>query len=361
MATSKDELLAHIAEEESRIAALETQRAAAHARLESLRGQFALTLPIAANSAPSLDINGAVVPATPTEKVRLFRSLFRGREEVFPTRFVSKRTGKPGYAPSCANKFVPGVCELPRIKCGDCPNQAFLPFSDQAILDHLQGRHVMGVYPLLSDETCWFLAVDFDKAEWKDDVSSSAETCRSVSVPVAVERSRSGNGAHAWFFFAAPLPAAIARKMGCYLITETMARRHQISMSSYDRLFPNQDTMPRGGFGNLIALPLQQDVRKHGNTVFLDVNMEPFSDQWAYLASLTRMETATVEGIAEEASRRGLIIGVRLGETGDDGDTAPWARLPSRKPRRVPVVGPLPKEVGAVLARRLFIDKTGLP
>jgi len=95
--------------------------------------------------------------------------------------------------------------------------------------------------------------------------------------------------------------------MGCYLITETMARRHQLSMSSYDRLFPNQDTMPRGGFGNLIALPLQQDVRRLGNTVFLDVTLEPLSDQWANLASLTRIETATVEGIAEVASRRGTM------------------------------------------------------
>src|SRR5437867_10387536 len=219
----------------------------------------------------------------------------------------------------------------------------------------------MGVYPLLSDETCWFLAVDFDKAAWKEDVASFAETCRSVGVPVAVERLRSGNGAHAWFFFAAPLPASIARKMGCYLITETMARRHQLSLGSYDRLFPNQDTMPRGGFGNLIALPLQHDARKLGNTVFLDVDLEPFSDQWAYLASLARMETATVEGIAEEAARRGQIIGVRLADTGEDGDTAPWERLPSRKPRRVPVVGLLPKEVGAVLAQRLFVEKAGLP
>src|SRR5439155_2609592 len=262
MATSRDELLAQIAEEESRLIELENQQKAAQKRLASLRGQLAVTHSAATSRVPLLAVGAAVIPTTPAEKVSLFRSLFRGREEVFPTRFESKRTGKSGYAPACTNKFVPGVCELPRIKCGECPNQAFLPFNDQAILDHLQGRHVMGVYPLLSDETCWFLAVDFDKAAWQEDVVSFAETCRSLGVPVAVERSRSGNGAHAWFFFAAPLPAAIARKMGCYLITETMVRRHQLSMSSYDRLFPNQDTMPRGGFGNLIALPLQQALRK---------------------------------------------------------------------------------------------------
>jgi hypothetical protein len=140
---------------------------------------------------------------------------------------------------ACANKFVRGVCELPKVKCAECQNQAFLPADDRAVLDHLRGRHVMGVYPLLKDETCWFVAADFDKASWKDDAAAFVETCRSLGVPVAVERSRSGNGAHLWFFFTAPVPAGAARRMGCYLITETMARRHQLSMESYDRLFPN--------------------------------------------------------------------------------------------------------------------------
>jgi hypothetical protein len=100
---------------------------------------------------------------------------------------------------------------------------------------------------LLEDETCWFLAIDFDKSSWTEDVGAFAETCRAVDVPVAVERSRSGDGAHAWFFFGAPVVASVARKMGCYLLTETMSRRHELSMGSYDRLFPNQDTMPRAG------------------------------------------------------------------------------------------------------------------
>ena len=187
-----------------------------------------------------------------------------------------------------------GVCDLPKVKCTDCQNQAFLPVDDRAILDHLQGRHVMGVYPLLEYDTCWFLAADLDKALWKDDVAAFVETCRLIGVPVAIERSRSGNGAHLWFFFTTPVPANTARKMGSYLITETMARRHQLSMDSYDRLFPNQDTMPRGGFGNLIAMPLQYEVRRQGNTVFVDENLEPFPDQWKVLASLGRMEPGRV-------------------------------------------------------------------
>ena len=135
------------------------------------------------------------------------------------------------------------------MKCGDCANQAFLPVTDQVILDHLQGRHVVGVYPLLRDDRCWFLAVDFDKEGWVDDVGAFVETCRGAGLTVAVERSRSGSGAHVRFFFAAPVAASTARRMGCYLLTETMARRHQVSLESYDRLFPNQDTMPAAGSG----------------------------------------------------------------------------------------------------------------
>ncbi len=171
-------------------------------------------------------------PVTSAEKVALFRSLFRGREDIYPKFWSNARTGRKGYAPACANEWVRGVCEKPRVKCGECPHQAFLPVEDQVIHDHLQGRHVIGVYPLLADGTCWFLAADFDKTSWADDGAAFVETCRQTDLPAAVERSRSGNGAHVWFFFAAPVAAATARKMGCYLITETMARRHQLSMES---------------------------------------------------------------------------------------------------------------------------------
>jgi hypothetical protein len=263
---------------------------------------------------------------TAADKVNLFRSLFRGRMDIFPLRFVSKKTGRPGYAPACSNKWEPGLCLLKTGgKCSDCLNQAFVPVGDQVIVDHLQGRHVIGAYPLLEDETCWFLAVDFDKHAWKEDTAAFAEICRSIGVPVAIERSRSGNGAHAWFFFAAPVSANVARRMGCYLVTETMNRRHELSMESYDRLFPNQDTMPRGGFGNLIALPLQHEPRQQGNSVFIDARFEPFADQWAFLASVQRTEPAAAEAIARDATRTGQIVGVRFAEAIDDEETiAPW-------------------------------------
>ena len=186
----------------------------------------------------------------------------------------------------------------------------------------------MGVYPLLRNATCWFLAVDFDKTSWKEDVASFIETCRIMGIPCGLERSRSGNGAHAWFFFASPIPSAVARKMGSHLLTETMTRRHQLSMNSYDRLFPNQDTMPRGGLGNLIALPLQYEARRHGNTVFVDAGFEPYLDQWAYLASVRRLEPENVEAIARAAERRDAVVGVRIAEPMDDEGTKPWRQLP---------------------------------
>jgi superfamily II DNA or RNA helicase len=303
------------------------------------------------------------VPRSPEAKVALFRQLFRGRSDVFPTRFVSKTSGKQGYAPACTNKFVRGVCELPKVKCGQCPNQAFVPVDDAAVLAHLQGRQVMGVYPLLEDETCWFLAVDFDKSTWHDDVLAFVATCRQVGLPAAMERSRSGNGAHVWFFFAEPVPAVSARRMGCYLITETMSRRHELSMDSYDRLFPSQDTLPRGGFGNLIALPLQYAARQQGNTVFLDDQLQPLpgDEQWAYLAAVPTIDLRAVEKVAGEAARHGSVIGVRRPGPTDDEEAEPWARPPSGRARFHRINEPLPERVRATLSQRLFVEKAGLP
>ncbi len=357
----KGELREKIAREEALLVDLNRRREAARVRLQALQSQLVVVADsVSFQSTTSVP---AVIPApnTSAEKVALFRQLFRGREGVFPRLWVNERKGNKGYAPACFNEWVRGVCEKPRVKCGECPNQAFIPVEEQVILDHLQGRHVIGVYPLLEDETCWFLAADFDKASWQEDVGAFAETCRAMGVPAAVERSRSGNGAHVWLFFSVPVVAGVARRLGCYLITETMARRHQLGMESYDRLFPNQDTLPRGGFGNLIALPLQHEPRSQGNTVFVDERFEPYPDQWAYLASLQRLEPARVEAIAQEAVRKGGVVGVRVAETLEGEDVAPWMRAPSGPPRLVRVSGPLPEAAKAVRAQRLFVEKAGLP
>jgi len=208
-------------------------------------------------------IAGPVDRTSPSQaKIALFRSLFRGRDDIYPRRFESRKTGKSGYAPACANEWVRGICEKPRIKCAECPNRRFLPVTDDVIRWHLSGHDadgqsfVAGVYPLLRDETCFFLAVDFDKAGWQEDAAAFLDACRRLNLPTAIERSRSGQGAHVWFFFAEAIPAALARRLGSHVITETMEARPDIGLDSYDRLFPNQDTMPQGGFSSLIALPL---------------------------------------------------------------------------------------------------------
>ncbi len=356
---SDRQLAEELARAEATLEALDRRRGEADAHVRSLRSRLEAKPVPPEPAAVSPEATGAKV-FSPSEKVRLFRTLFRGREDVFPVRFMSKRTGQAGYAPACANKFVRGLCELPRIKCSECSNQAFMLVDDQQVFDHLRGRQVMGVYPLLEDESCWFVAADFDGDSWNEDVRAFVETCRSMGVPAAVERSRSGNGAHVWFFFSAPVPAWMARKMGCHMITETMARRHQLRMGSYDRLFPNQDTLPRGGFGNLIALPLQQEPRKQGNSVFLDEAFEVHADQWAFLAAVTRIDPSRVADIANEATRRGSVLGIRAADEADEFGL-PWERPPSGRASLSRVAGPLPSEVRAVLAQRLYVEKAGLP
>lgn len=296
------------------------------------------------------------------QKLALFRSLFRGREDLFPKLWTS-RAGKKGYSPACTNDWASGVCgktRKPPVKCSDCDNRKFLTVTDQVIMDHLQGRQVIGVYPMLSDDTCWFLAADFDKETWRDDVAAFRETCKSMDIPVAIERSRSGNGAHAWFFFAEPVAAVTARTMGCYMITETMSRRHQLSMESYDRLFPSQDTLTKGGFGNLIALPFQHEPRQKGNTVFLDENFTPYADQWEYLASIKKLQPEIVQRIANDAIRSDSVLGVPRDTEGED-EQSPWNRTPSRRTTKKKVGGKFPAKTHAVFAQCLFIEKKDLP
>lgn len=220
--SDKKALLQAIAKEEALLSKLDSEREQVLSRLNTLKQQ------LDALEAACAHLSITYIARTPQEKVSLFRSLFRGREDIFPKLWTS-RAGKKGYSPSCSNDWISGACgktNKPPIKCSECSNRKFLPVTDQVIIDHLEGRHVIGVYPMLPDDTCWFLAADFDKETWKDDVAAFREICKSMDIPVAIERSRSGNGAHAWFFFTEPVSVAIARTMGCYLITETMSRRH---------------------------------------------------------------------------------------------------------------------------------------
>jgi superfamily II DNA or RNA helicase len=312
-------------------------------------------------------MNAPINHQSPVEaKIRLFRSLFRGREDLYARRFESRKTGKSGYAPACANEWVRGICEKPRVKCAECPHRRFLAVTDDVIRWHLSGfdsgsaPFVAGIYPLLPNETCWFLAIDFDKSGWREDAAACLDIARSLLLPAALERSRSGSGAHLWFFFEEPLPAALARRLGSHVLTETMEQRPQLGLDSYDRLFPNQDTMPQGGFGNLIALPLQKASRDQGNSVFLDDSFAPCVDQWAYLAHLRKLSRDQVERTVGEAERQGRVLGVRLPPQEDD-ESEPWTAPPSRRSRTMPIVGNLPKSIELVIGNQIYIPQEGLP
>ena len=300
-------------------------------------------------------------------KIALFRSLFRGREDVYPVRFESRRTGRSGYTPACANEWVRGLCEKPRVKCAICPNRRFLPVTNEVIRWHLSGKDdrgrdfVIGLYPMLQDEFCYFLAIDFDGGEWQNDAAAVLQYCRTRAVPAALERSRSGSGAHLWLFFAEAVPARLARNLGSFLLTEAMEHRPDVGLDSYDRLFPNQDTLPKGGFGNLIALPLQKRARPRGNSVFLDDQFEPYPDQWAFLASMGRISKGQCEAIVREAESKGRITGVRAVLTLEADDDAPWTAPPSRRRKEPPISGPLPERLELVLGDQIYVGKENLP
>jgi len=363
--TDKSDIEANLARVRARLADLDAERRELQREMEALEVRL-VAEPVPTVKQPSFE-NAPVTNASPShEKVDLFRRLFTGRPDVFPVRWENRKTGRSGYSPACANEWVKGICGKPKVKCGECPHQKFIPLDESAIEKHLRGDDgrsgdfVAGVYPLLSGDTCWFLAADFDKASWAEDANALLETCRAKGVPAALERSRSGNGGHIWIFFSEPVAARLARQLGSVLITETMERRPEIGFASYDRLFPNQDIMPLGGFGNLIALPLQSTARKAGNSVFVDAGMRPYDDQWAYLSSLPRLSAAAVTKLVEAAELSGRVLGVRMPVDDEQADE-PWKMSPSRRStaRRLDV--PVPPTIKVTLADQVYIDRSELP
>jgi superfamily II DNA or RNA helicase len=290
------------------------------------------------------------------EKLALFRRLFRGRTDVYPLRWESKSSGKSGYAPACANEWRAGVCEKPRIKCGDCGHRLLIPLSDALIYGHLAGEHTMGVYPLLEDDTCHFLAVDFDEAEWQQDAQAFMQSCTELGVPAALEISRSGRGAHAWVFFAGRVSARDARRLGTAVISHTCTRTRQLKLSSYDRLFPNQDTMPKGGFGNLIALPLQKHARENGCSVFVDDALQPHHDQWAFLAAIQLMASHDIEPTILRGT--GGVHPLDVTFIDDEDLATPWKREARATTR---LAGTMPQALNVTLANLIYFEKSALP
>ena len=293
---------------------------------------------------------------TTAEKVTLFRRLFRGRTDVYPVRWEGKTSGKSGYAPACANEWRAGVCEKPRIKCGDCSNRLLIALSDAVIYDHLAGEHTVGVYPLLEDDTCYFLAADFDGADWRDDARAFMQSCEDLGVPAALEISRSGNGAHAWIFFASRMSARDARRLGTAIISHTCSRTRQLKLESYDRLFPNQDTMPKGDFGNLIALPLQKLPRERGCSVFVDAKLRPYPDQWAFLASIQPMTVHDIEPTILRAT--GGVHPLDVTFIDDESLATPWKRENTSTKK---LTGPMPTSLTVTLANLIYLEKAQVP
>ena len=356
------------AEAERELANLDIRRSELLSRIEELKqARISVSAPLKYSTESTLE-STITDQASQEEKIGLFRSLFRGREDVYPRRFESLKTGKNGYQPVCRNEWVTGICEKPRVRCAVCSHRQFMPVTDDVIRNHLLGVNpqdlsrqdfTIGVYPMLLDETCWFLAVDFDKTSWQDDMRAFCNTCKDFDVPFALERSRSGNGGHVWIFFCEPNPAILARKLGTFLLTRTMENRPEIGLESYDRFFPSQDTLPKGGFGNLIALPLQKKPRENGNSLFMDANLAPHRDQWAFLSSLQKITRTGVKALVNTAENKGELIGVHMPIT-DENENRPWELPPSRKQKESPILGPFPVSISIVLGNQIYIPTVDL-
>ena len=306
---------------------------------------------IIAPQTPEVSPQGMSKNAEEGEKIRLFMSLFKGRDDVYARRWENKKKETSGYSPSCLNEWKP-VCVKPKGTCTVCTHKAYVALTEKVIDDHLRGKIVAGIYPILPDETCWFLAIDFDDGEWQKDISVLREVCAEFDIPVAIERSRSGNGSHAWLFFKRPIAASLARKFGTSLLTYSMQNRHEITFKSYDRFFPSQDTMPKGGLGNLIALPLQKEARKVKNSEFIDQSFEPYPDQWAFLDTIRSLSEDDVLTLTSKLGQGNELGVLKIDE---EETQKPWETTKVKLLKT-----DFPRQIEIVKANMLFVPKAGI-
>ncbi|MDR1206873.1 MAG: DEAD/DEAH box helicase [Rickettsiales bacterium] len=316
-----------IIELEKQLLTLDMQRREVSARLREMRS--------ASESVASR------VPATPDAKIALFRSLFRGREDVYARWWENPKTGGSGFAP--AKDFFGNYQKM----------------TDATIKNHLQGINpnekpiggrskdfIAGVYPMLRNESAWLLAVDFDRDDWKTAARHFVQTARFAGIPAYAEISRGGAGMHVWFFFSQPIDARLARQMGIVLLSRAMNAHPEIGFASYDRMFPSQDNLPRGGFGNFIALPLQQSARANGATVFVDENFDPYPDQWEFLANIEKITFAQLSEFL-----------VKNAPVPTEEESEPWL-IP--RPEKFTDVR-LPREIRIILSNQIYIERDGIP
>lgn len=304
---------------------------------------------------------------TPEQKVDLFYELFHGRRDTYAVRWQSQ-TGRSGYSPVHHHDDDSSICRRPRVHCEAKGPKRYAQFTRDVLRDHLTGRLVVGIYPLLENSTCRLLGVDFDKHGWVNDARRFADACREVGLPVYIERSRSGNGAHVWFFFSEAMAAAKAREIGLRVLATISLERYPVRFDSFDRLFPNQDTLPKGGFGNLIALPLQREVRNNGFSEFLDATGNTAADQWALLSGIERISETQIDSAldllpspigrllaAPESESQTLGIAVK-------GETPPWDLTPSGSiDVNADALARCPPRASAFRSNLLYIEKQGLP
>ena len=306
------------------------------------------------------------VSITPSH-ARFFFSLFHGRSDVY-AKYAVMKTGKAGYFPVCENLWQYGVCpkaDRQKIKCTNCPNRRWAPLNQRVLMAHLtglksDGSDVVGIYPLLPDDTCRFLVFDFDDHKtspgtaWQEDVDALRKICSQNHVPCYVERSRSGSGAHVWLFFDAPISAELARRFGSALLTKGAESVNLKDFKTYDRMLPAQEHLPDGGLGNLIALPLQGQALRQDNSAFVDENWNAYPNQWEYLKSVQRITSTFIEEKTALWSENGE-LGV-LSKTEDMGEAAkPWKKAPALF-HAEDAAQPL----SLTLANGIYIETTGM-
>lgn len=238
----------------------------------------------------------------PNENINTFRSIFKGREDVFAIRW--EKSGKSGYMPTYHyDLYHYRTHKMNGGTFANYPHKTYLPLTDNEIHKHLNGVQQIGVYPLQQDNTSWFLVADFDKQNWKDEAVKFLNSCKDKNIPAYLERSRSGNGGHVWIFFDNRYPAIRSRKIFISILEQSGAFSMFDKSSSFDRLFPNQDFLSGKGLGNLVALPFFKPAMENGNSCFINPEtFEPHTDQWQFLNEIERVSIEVLDKLFQEIS-----------------------------------------------------------